>query len=132
MALGFAIPLLLWILYAIATDSPLTASGNYLNLAFAAYGDESKSWNDEFPRLNAQFTGLIDVLTHDPMQLAARLSKRLILLPVHLIRELTWPPLSVLAAAGLVWVLFRKRTPAFLAYFCHCDFARTACRHRSL
>ena len=42
MALGFAIPLLLWALYAIATDSPITASGNYLNLAYAAYGDESK------------------------------------------------------------------------------------------
>ena len=117
MALGFAIPQLLWILYAITTDSPITASGNYLNLAYAAYGDESKSWNDEFPRLNAQFTGLVDVLTHDPMQLAARLSKRMILLPVHLIRELTWPPLTVLAAAGVVWVLFRKRTPASLAYF---------------
>ena len=117
MALGFAIPLLVWALYAIATDSPLTASGNYLNLAYAAYGDESKSWNDEFPRLNAEFTGLIDVLTHDPMQLAARLSKRLILMPVHIIREVTWPPLSVLATAGLVWVLFKKRTPAFLAYF---------------
>jgi Dolichyl-phosphate-mannose-protein mannosyltransferase len=116
MVLGLAVPLLLWVLYATVTDSPLAAQGNYLNLAVAAYGDETKSWAEQSPIFAAQFTGLIDVLTHDPARMAAQLSKRLVLFPVQLMLKLTWPPLAVLAVPGLLWVLFRNRTPVFLVY----------------
>ena len=116
MALGLAVPLLLWVMYAAATDSPLVVEDSYVNLAVAAYGDETKSWNEEAPRFAAQFTGLIDVLTHDPMRMAAQLSQRLLVFPAHLVLKLTWPPLAVLAVPGVLWVLFRNRTPAFLVY----------------
>lgn len=114
VAAAFFLPLVLWVLYATATTSPLMPRDNYLNLAVAAYGEGPGAWGDQW--VPPHFRGIIDVLTYDPARMMSRFVRRLLSLPLTFLHTLTWPPLVALAVPGVVLMLWRRRTSAFLVY----------------
>ena len=116
VALGFVLPLLFWAIYASATSSPLAPSGTHLNLAVAAYGAGTEAWGDRAAEMQPQFKNLMEVIAHDPGAMALQLTRRLLSLPRHFMFSLTWPPLVALAVPGVLLMLWRRRTPAFLVY----------------
>lgn len=116
VAATFLLPLLLWALYATTTASPLTPSGTYLNLAAAAYGEPGLGWGEQAALLRPQFDNLIDVLAHDPARMVRQIGGRLLSLPQRLANSITWLPLALLAAPGLLLTLWRHWTPGLLVY----------------
>jgi hypothetical protein len=111
---AFLVPVLAWLAYASATGSPLWSVRNYMNLAVAAFADESKPWGDLADAMESQFRNFGDVLRYDPARMASRFADRLLSLPRKIARTLTWLPLIVLALPGLLLVWWRQRTLPFL------------------
>lgn len=114
VAAGFLAPLAAWVLYATATDSVLTAGGTHINLAVAAYGEEYGSWSEQSRYMRAKFQDLPSVLAYDPAQFVQRLATNLAKLPYRAVTKLTWLPIGLLAIPGLILMLRRRPSPAFL------------------
>ncbi len=114
---GLAVPLLAWGLYAHLSGSPYSPTGNYVNMAVAAYSGGEGSTGEELRAAEEQFHSMREVLMHDPIAMLNTLARRLLSLPKKLATQLTWPPIAVAAFAGFVLAMWRNRSRAVLAYF---------------
>lgn len=117
VSVGFFLPLLAWVAYALHTGSPMQPVRSYLNIAVLAYGDPSGTWSEQMNRFQATMHSMSDVLAYDPGRLVRRVASNLVQMPIRAARSLTWPPLALLAVPGVVIMLIRHRTPALLACF---------------
>ncbi len=115
VSVGFFLPLLAWVAYALHTGSPMQPVRSYLNIAVLAYGDPSGTWSEQMNRFQATMHSMSDVLAYDPGRLIRKVASNLVRMPIRAARSLTWPPLALLAVPGVVIMLIRHRTPALLA-----------------
>ncbi len=109
-AAGFALPVLLWAIYATSTGSPLSPTDNHLNLALTFYGppDDRITW-DSLEALRGKFDSSLEVLTHDPAHIAGLYTRDALKLPGHLLFDLVRWPLVLLSLPGLVLLAWRGR-----------------------
>lgn len=68
---GVAVPAVAWATYALATGSNLLPQGNYANLAMTYFGEGFRGAAEDRLAMEAQFSGLWDVLSHDPARIAS-------------------------------------------------------------
>eukprot|EP00752_Nemacystus_decipiens_P016867 g15099.t1 len=112
---GFALPLAAWFAYALPTGSPIKPDSNHLNLALTFYGPaEDRVSIDSLNPLREQFTGTLDVMTHDPAHILKVYTNDLVQLPGHLLFDVMPWPIVLLALPGLVGLFRAGRRPITL------------------
>ncbi len=117
--MGFAVPTAAWVVYAIATGSPIQPTENHLNLAVAAYSTGPGSTSEEIDDMESRFQSIGDVLMYDPARMVKQIAIRYLELPLQLARSMAWKPITLLAMPGALLLLIRlyaDRNRAWLAY----------------
>jgi 4-amino-4-deoxy-L-arabinose transferase-like glycosyltransferase len=114
-AIGLAVPLLAWGLYAHLSGSPFSPTNAHVTMAIAAYAD-GRGTGERLHVAAAEFHSMRDVLMHDPLGMVRSLTMRLLSLPKLLATKLTWPPIAIAGFGGLLLALYRDRSRAVLAY----------------
>ena len=112
MLVAMVIPILLWISYASATNSPLMPTNNTTNFAMRYVSLKSTTPGDKMIELEGRFDSIWDVVKSDPIHIARTYLYDLVLIPLHAWRTaLLWKPLvAVGGLASLLW-LARWRDP---------------------
>ncbi|MEM6392274.1 MAG: glycosyltransferase family 39 protein [Planctomycetota bacterium] len=118
------LPIAIWFAYAIPTGSPLKPVYTWSNLALTFYSPtEDRVSYDNMVLMRQQFTGTLDVLTHDPARIARVYFTDLTQLPGHLFFNLLPWPIVALALPGLFGLFRKGRQPLtavlFIATFLH-------------
>lgn len=105
---GLALPLAAWAAFALATGSRLVPQGNYANLAMTYFGEGLQGAVEDRRTVEAQFTGLWDVLSHDPVRLLKTYLRdlRSRLMSPFQINHLVAFPVAHLAVLGLLILPF--------------------------
>lgn len=108
LAGGLALPLAAWVAFALATGSNLVPQGNYANLAMTYFGEGFQGATEDRRIVEAQFTGLWDVLSHDPVRMAKVyvMDLRNNLINPFEVNRLVAFPVAHLALAGLLILTF--------------------------
>jgi hypothetical protein len=108
MLLGLALPLGLWGLHALSSGSPLLPTRNHVNLALTYFVDGPDRIS-RFARqqVEGRFTGLLDVLLHDPARIAVVYVKDLVNLVRAGLPELIEAPFHLLFLPGLIFLVIR-------------------------
>ena len=83
-AFGVVTPLILWIVYARATGSPIKPSATFMNLAMTFFRPEGLDRPDALVYLGQRFHTIGDVLLHDPARLVRVYLSGLFWLPSRL------------------------------------------------
>lgn len=111
VALGFAIPVLVWAGYAALTGSPLTPTLTYGSLAQTYYADDPyRQVGMVREAFQQRFHGVWEVLTYDPLRIArVYLRDLLVLVRRVFYRDVLLSfPMNQVAFAGMVFLLFRR------------------------
>lgn len=124
MAAGFLVPVLMWVVFAAATGSPLAPRKTYADLAQTYFpGGEDRVSGDVQERAGKQFHGALDVLTRDPLHVVRVYARDLASLATSLLLRdsLVVFPLLLFALPGTLLLLLTVRKP-----FLHLYAAATA------
>jgi hypothetical protein len=107
---GVALPFLAYAAYALPTGSPLLPRGNHLNLAMTYFASTGDCWSlDAMNQVRGRFSGMSDVLTHDPAHLATRFLADLAALATGRLGTLAVAPVGWLILPGLACFALARR-----------------------
>lgn len=106
VAAGFALPVILILVYGASTGSRVFPSNTHVNLAVTYFsGSDAVSWNDKLSRVDGRFDSLSEVLLHNPLLIAKTyatdLFDRLVFKPAQLME----PPLYFFFVPGLFFLI---------------------------
>lgn len=111
---GLLIPVLLWVVYARATGSPLAPTGNAVNLALTYYASGDRVTGEARMLVEGRFDNLVDVIMHDPLRIAVTYAKDAMALLKSGLARLLEPPLGLFIGAGVVALLVVRHDPITL------------------
>lgn len=108
---SFGAVLLMWIVSAGLTGSPLWTRGTIVNLAIPYFAPPGASAGDTIPLMQEQFDSLWDVLIYDPLRILLVYTNNLVRAVPRFFtaNELVLFPISALAVPGLILFAFAIR-----------------------
>ncbi|NJO55242.1 MAG: glycosyltransferase family 39 protein [Rhodospirillales bacterium] len=106
---GATVPLLVWSVIALATGSPLVPQGSADNLAMTFYASGDRISMESMRQVTGEFSGILDVLTRDPLQVLIIYTMGLVSLVRSGLIYLIAPPLNLFIGAALMMLILTRR-----------------------
>jgi 4-amino-4-deoxy-L-arabinose transferase-like glycosyltransferase len=94
VAIGLAVPIVLLVVYAVASGSNVWPSRNHLNLGMTYFAGGDRTSAEAMDEIADHFGGVADVLMHDPVSLARTYVYDLYKVLSEGLTEVVEPPLS--------------------------------------
>jgi hypothetical protein len=108
VATGLAVPILLLVVYAGASESNVWPSRNHLNLAMTYFTDGDRTSAEAMDEIAGRFGGVADVLMHDPASLARTYVYDLYKVLSEGLTKVVEPPLYFFFLPGLLFLIGRR------------------------
>jgi 4-amino-4-deoxy-L-arabinose transferase-like glycosyltransferase len=108
VAIGLAVPIVLLVVYAVASGSNVWPSRNHLNLGMTYFAGGDRTSAEAMDEIADHFGGVADVLMHDPVSLARTYVYDLYKVLSEGLTEVVEPPLYFFFLPGLLFLIGRR------------------------
>jgi 4-amino-4-deoxy-L-arabinose transferase-like glycosyltransferase len=108
VATGLAVPAVVLLIYAVASGSNVWPSRNHLNLAMTYFAGGDRTSREAMHEVAGHFSGVADVLLHDPASLARTYAYDLYKVLSEGLTKVAEPPLYLFFLPGLLFLVGRR------------------------